>query len=102
MEGQRDYTKYFPPNTSSAYILVLVHTTSPLVSFTVTSVSRHHAPNLVLPSFVSNSPYEIVWRHSIRVPMPDLRANGVYQIEVVNRDRELATQRFKIHKADCK
>lgn len=107
LEGQSDYVKYFPPNTSTAYILVHVYTTSPLTSFTVTSVTQrgHDDDNPstpVFPSFVSNSPYEIVWRHNIRVPMPDLSANGVYEIEVVNQEREVASQTFRIHKAECK
>ena len=99
LEGQRDYVKYFPPNATSASIPVEVHTTSPLISFTVTSVSRG-ASDLVFPTFVSNSPYDVVWRHSIRVTTLTHRANGVYEIEVFNREMELATQRFTIHKAN--
>lgn len=98
LAGQRDYIKYFPPNVLSAYILVHVHTTSPLVSFTVTSVSRG-ASDLVFPSFLSNSPYEILWQHSVRVAMRGYEANGLYQIEVFNREQQLATQRFTLLKA---
>lgn len=98
LEGQEGYVKYFSANTTSSTILVRIYTASPLVSFEVSGLSQHK-PATMFTSFVSNSPYEIVWLHSISVEQLDYQANGAYRITVINDDQEASTQQFTIHKA---
>lgn len=99
LEGQESYVKYFPANTTSAVIFFLVYTTSPLVSFEVDGVSKHKSAEM-FTSYVSSSPYEIVWKHSVSLARLDHRMNGVYRVEIANEDGERATQFFTIHKAN--
>lgn len=96
LAGQADYSRFFPPNASSADILVLVYTASPLVSFEVNG----GVADSIVSSFVSNSPYDIVWKHSILFPRLDYEMNRVYEIRVVNADREQAAQAFTLLKAE--
>ena len=91
--------KYFPANTTSAVIPFLVYTTSPLLSFRVDGVSAPKTAEM-FTSYVSSSPYEIIWRHNIRLARLNTGMNGVYQIRVVNKDGERANQIFTIHKAN--
>lgn len=98
LEGQKNYVKYFPPNVTTATILIYVYTTSPLVSFKVNRIDKKNSDVFFAP-FVSNSPYDIIWKHSIRVPRLGYEENGVYEIEVLNEDGEKTTQRFTLLKA---
>lgn len=95
--GQDGFVKHFPANATSAVILVVVYTTSPLLSFTVDGVTGDPAD--MFTSFVSSSPYEIIWKHSIGLVRLDYRMNGVYRIQVANADGERASRLFTIHKA---
>ena len=91
--------KYFPANTTTVDISVMVYTTSPLVSFKVDGMARHKSAKM-FTSFVSSSPYEIVWKHGIQLAKLTDEMNGVYRIRVVNKDKERASQDFVIHKAN--
>lgn len=55
----------------------------------------------IFPSFVSSSPYEIIWKHNITVAKLDYETNGDYKITLLNKDGERATQQFSILKAKC-
>lgn len=100
MEGEKGFTKYFPANVTSADIVVRVYTTSPLTSFEVTQDGKS-VSDRVITSFLSNSPFDIVWRHTIRLPSLNYRMNGAYMIKVKNEDGQTATQQFSILKAKC-
>lgn len=100
MEGQDDFVKRFPPDVTSADILVFVYTTSPLASFEV-SRKGHEISDRTFATFVSNSPYEIIWKQRIRVSRLHYDVNGLYQIKVANLDGESATQQFLLQKAKC-
>ncbi len=93
--------KHFPPNATSSTILFLVYTTSPLLSFEVSGVTSHKSSAELFASFVSSSPYEIIWQHSVIVARLDYAMNGEYHVKITNEDGERAVQKFSILKAKC-
>ena len=78
--------------------MVIVYTTTPLVSFEVTRIGKSISDR-VFTSFLSHSPYEIVWKHNIRVSKLDYDTNGPYVIKIRNEDGDTAEQTFTIKKA---